>query len=49
MDAAFGEGLNLALGAIGAVVLLGAFIARFTKTPKDDEFFARLKSVLKLK
>lgn len=41
------ELLTLLGGAAAAVVALGAFISRFTKTPKDDAFFARLAGVFK--
>lgn len=41
------ELLTLLAGAGAAIVALGAFISRFTKTDKDDKFFARLKGVFK--
>lgn len=45
----YNEALTLLVGLVTSVVLVGAFISRFTKTPRDDEFFARLKSVLSFK
>ena len=35
-----------ALAALGGVVAIGIFIARFTKTSKDDAFFVRAKAAL---
>ena len=42
------ENLNVVLGAIAGLVALGALISRYTATPKDDAFFARIKAMLKL-
>ena len=42
--------LLTAIGGLGAaIVTLGAIISRFTKTPKDDVFFDKMKAALFLK
>lgn len=42
----YGLGFALVGGVLTSVVLLGGFISQFTKTDKDDQFFARAKEAL---
>lgn len=37
------EILTALMGVGTAVVVLGSVISRYTKTPKDDEFFEKMK------
>ena len=39
------EIIVLAMQVAGAIIALGVFISRYTKTDKDDAFFARVKGV----
>lgn len=40
--------LLTALGTLGAAIIaVGTIIARFTKTPKDDAFWARVAGIFK--
>lgn len=42
----FSELMTTALFALGGIVALGTLISRYTKTPKDDAFFARVGAAL---
>ena len=41
------EALALLIGSVfGAILIIGSVIASFTKTNKDDKFFARLREMM---